>query len=273
MGKPSKIRTFTEKENSILVKCLNLIQKGNFIQFLIHSIIQILTKNKIDYYDCNFDEIVSLGYNCEISQRFCDIFKNKVFEHYLYTWSYEKDRSLFLKSFDMLNDFANSGYNIVPSGMIRHERSGIDFHSRFKKNDLIDANLIYTEKYYEALAELKSRLNYVALKTENLFKENKKVLFVMKMKYKNLYEDVKFVEKLSNIINNKYNQDTCQFSIIVVLSKRNYPKEELKKILSKKINHVYFESVDHFANDKYTDITGDIVGWHRILRKYIKENC
>lgn len=263
-------------ERSPIRKIFRLIHKGVLLSTILHFIIRLLTIKKIDYYNCNYDEIVSLGYNCEVSQRFCDIFINSAFEHFLFTWSYERDRYLFLSSLEKLeNDFTNSNYYIVESGMIRHENSGIEFHSRFEKNELIDINggmKSYTKNYYIALVELKSRLSYLAEKTETMFRTKQKILFVMKMLYSNLEEDIEFVNSLSKTIESKLSNINSKYTILIVLSKKNYPNKDLKLLLNTKFNNVQFETVKSFANDKRTDISGDILGWHKIFRKYIVEN-
>ena len=80
----------------------------------------------------NFDEIVSLGYNCEVGQRINNIFPNG-FNHYLYTYSYELDRKLFLKSLDELCHIYKSNFTLIKeNGMFLADEYQIRFHSRNK---------------------------------------------------------------------------------------------------------------------------------------------
>ena len=77
---------------------INLILRNSTFREFKRNLYKSFIGKSIDYYNCKFDEIVSLGTDCEISQRLTDIFINGKFEHYLYTWSFEYDRSLFLES-------------------------------------------------------------------------------------------------------------------------------------------------------------------------------
>ncbi len=223
---------------------------------------------KVQYSNCKYNEIVSLGYNCEVSQRLQDIF-NKKFEHYLFTWSYECDRELFLESLNNLNNFTESEYSILPNGMIKHERYNIRFHSRFSKDQLINNDGSFTNNVEPAINELKERLTYLSNKTENIFKTNKKILFIIKLKRTNIQDDFNYIEKLNKILSLKFTEKSPEYTLLVVIEKNNYSKNELKLINSKNNQYIKYEAISHFADDPYTDIHGDIFGWYRVIKKYL----
>ena len=233
-----------------------------YIYFLI-----LYLKNKCK--EKNFDEIVSLGYNCENSQRINNIFPNG-FNHYLYTYSYELDRKLFLKSLDELCNIYKSNFILIKeNGMFLADEYQIKFHSK-NKNDLICKNGEINNKNYEiALNELKSRLKYLGEKTENLFKSDKKTLFVMKLKYTNFEDDKDFIKNTFEIINRKY--ISGKFRLIIVLEKKDFTPyiDELLKISGEKL---YIEFINNFAPDTETLTGGDIKGWIKVLNKNIYKN-
>lgn len=230
---------------------------------------ELIAGKKIDYYNCNFNEIISLGYNCEISQRLSDIFKKGKFEHYLYTWSYEYDRNLFLESLNHLNNFANSDYAVLPSGMIKHKKYNIGFHSRYEK-ELINENNLLSDKVFEAVEELKSRLNHLALKFEDVFGSDKSVLFVIKLAYKDFNEDLNFISDLNKIIKNKFTNPKAKYKLLVVISRKDYPLELRSRLVNQKIENVDFGIIEAFSPAAFTDIKGDIFGWYKLLKSYIK---
>lgn len=253
----------------IIQSIINLIlRKSTFREFKRNVYKSFIGKN-IDYYNCKFDEIVSLGYDCEISQRLTDIFINGKFEHYLFTWSYENNRDLFIEALKHLNDFTETEYTLLQSGMVKHEKYNIAFHTRFAKNKLINSDGSPTDILPQAIEELKSRLNYLANKTENLFKSNKKVLFILKLHRTNLQEDIDYIEKLNETLKSKFCNKTLKYILMVVIEGKKYTKQELKLINSKTNKNIKYEAILHFAHGAYTDVSGDIFGWYRLLKKYL----
>lgn len=237
---------------------------------------RFLAGKKLDYYNCNYNDVISFGYNCEVSQRLCDIFKKNQFEHYLYTWSYENDRDLFIASLNNLTNFAQGNYSILAfkgtggGGSIIHETYKISFHSRYKYKDLFNDDNSPTENTTLAIDELKSRVNHLALKLEQVFHSEKKVLFIIKLKYKNINDDINFVHQLNETLKNKFTNPKAQYKLLVVLSKQDYPKKMIKQLIKQKNENVDFGIISSFSLDSYTDVGGDILGWYRLLKTRIK---
>jgi hypothetical protein len=78
-----------------------------------------------------FDEVTSLGYNCEVGFRIQDYFG--LMDSYPYSWAYCLDRKLFLESLDNLDDILTGDITLMPSGMFRCEKYQISFHASKEK--------------------------------------------------------------------------------------------------------------------------------------------
>ena len=222
---------------------------------------------KADYFNSYWDEIISLGYNCEVTARLEDVFGDK-FSHFLFTWSYEYDRELFLKALEELGNFSNEDYTVLPWGMIQNNRYRIGFHSRYPKNELFNNDKSLTSAVPAAIEELKSRVKYLAEKLENIFRQNKKVLFVIKLQYTGWNKDIEYIIKLNELIKKKFSCSNPKYKLLVVISRKNYPKLDL--LYDKFPDNVDIGFVNAFAPDSDVLNGGDIIGWKRLLKKYIE---
>lgn len=222
---------------------------------------------KINYYQCNFSEIISFGYNCEVSQRLSDIFIDSKFEHFLFSWSYEYDRNLFIDALSNLDTFAHNQYSVLPWGMIKNEKYNIAFHSRFKKEELLKPDGSYTENVTPAIQELTDRLQYLAQKLKNVLEQKDNILFILKLDFKNFDEDITFINKINTLLTNYF--QNRKWHLLIVTSKKNYPKNFRKQLLQKKWDNIKIGIVKSFAPDPMTDIGGDIRGWYKLLKSII----
>lgn len=248
---------------------LDLFRKKISLKQYIRCISRFFFGKKLDYYGCKYDEIISLGYNCEISQRFSDVFCNSKFEHYLYTWSYEYDREGFLSSLKNLDNFVETTYSVLPNGMIKHEKYNIAFHAKYPKEELISEYNLTTKIIPEAIEELKDRLNYLSKKTERIFHSDRKCLFVLKLKRTQVEQDINFVTELNNILKNKFDNPKAEYTLLVVIEKADYSKDELRYIYNQSNLNVKYSAINCFANDADTGTDGDILGWNRILKEFL----
>ncbi len=220
-----------------------------------------------NYFDSYWDEIISLGFNCEVSARLVDIFGYN-FNHFLFTWSYEYDRASFLNALNELGNFSNNDYSVLPWGMIQNNKYLIGFHSRYTKNELINDDKTLTPIVPLAIDELKSRVKHLAEKLECIFTNDKKVLFVIKLEYTNLNNDIDYISKLNELIKKKFTYKNPKYKLLVVISKNNYPNPRL---LSNNLpKNVEMGVVNYFAADSNTSDGGDIIGWKKLLKKHIK---
>lgn len=108
------------------------------------------------------------------------------------------------------------------------------------------------------------------MKLEQVFHSEKKVLFIIKLKYKNINDDINFVHQLNETLKNKFTNPKAQYKLLVVLSKQDYPKKMIKQLIKQKNENVDFGIISSFSLDSYTDVGGDILGWYRLLKTRIK---
>ena len=155
----------------------------------------------IDYYNCNYDDVINLGDNCEISLCFSSIFKKSKFEHFLYSYAFSRDRDLFAKSLNNTDKITDSKFTVLQGKMIRQENYKIEFIKRKIVSDTVAKTNLLLKK------ELKSRLEHYAEKFEKVFVNDKKVLFVIKLSYKNLRSDIAFIKKVNNILAKKFKKN------------------------------------------------------------------
>lgn len=222
---------------------------------------------KYIYGEKGFDEIISLGYNCEISARLEDIFDYK-FNHFLYSWSYENNRDLFLKSLQNLSDnFGESEYTILSWGMFTNKKYNIDFHSKYKKFEIINSDKTYTDKLPLAIEEVKKRTTYLANKLNKIFCENKNILFIIKLKYTNIDDDIKYILTLDKILKSKLKSG--KYTLLVVTSKENYPNKFYKILSTVENGTLNIRRVKSFAKDENALSTGDIYGWIKLITHYL----
>jgi len=64
---------------TLLQACIDILRGKISLQHLKRIIYSdFLSGRKINYQTCNFSEVISLGYNCEVSMRFRDIFNRAI---------------------------------------------------------------------------------------------------------------------------------------------------------------------------------------------------
>ena len=119
---------------------------------------------------------------------------------------------------------------------------------------------------------MKSRVDYLALKLEQIFHSDKSVLFIIKLKYKDINDDINFIKRLDKTLKNKFTNPKAKYKLLVMLSKKDYPKKFRKELVKQKTETVDFGIISSFSLDAYTDIGGDIFGWYRVLKSHIKSN-
>lgn len=212
-------------------------------------------------------DFVSLGFNCEVSQRFQDAFPQGI-SHYLFTWTYDHDRNLFLEALKNLDNVADSEYEVLPVGMITNLRYQISFHPKnHTKDDLFNEDGTLSDKVPEAITELKSRITHLALKTKNLNKTVKKIKFVMKLNNVSPKNDIDFLRNLNSILNDLY----TDYVLIVVTSKEIHNDDEFEFISEhfEDDDRVNLYRIKSYAPSGDTSHGGDVKGWLNIIKKYM----
>lgn len=211
-----------------------------------------------------FDEIVSLGYNCEISFRIKN-FTGKL-ESWPFSWSYILDRDKFLESFDNLGEIFQGSVSIADTtklqSMIQCDKYKICFHPRA---EFLNADCTFNdEKFADGVIELKSRVKYLINKLERLLQDpQKRTLFIVGITDNGKTSDAVFVKNLYDTLMKKY--ISGKFVILVIVPKSRYTKE-LKNLESKQIK---IRTIKKFGVQKYNEISTDSFGWVKALSELL----
>ncbi len=218
-----------------------------------------------------YDEICSLGYNCEVSMRINNLLCREC-NHYIFTYSYEHDRRLFLKAINNLTDIYNSNFSLK-GYMLLSDEYQIAFHPRNEKALINSDGSINNDLLQKAVEELKSRVKYLGEKTSNLLTGGKRTLFVVKIKNTTVEEDKKYIENLFNVL--KQNYKSNKFTLLCVLEQEYYQEFPTKALIVGESGvlcpRLVCEKVKYFAEDIDTIKGGDINGWVHILgQEYYK---
>ena len=215
--------------------------------------IQALLKAK------KYDNIVILGYNCEVAYRF---FKQyKFVDSSLFAWSYVTFEQL--KFFLENPDKVANGDFFLEHGMFTCKNSGISFHGRTDLTAITDVSKIDNDVLENEKAELRSRIAYLKEKFYRYCSNGKNTLFIRKISSKeaeniNLTDNINWLyQKLSSICSN-------DFKLILVCEKRFSEKLQLQntKIIVKTVEKY---SPDENVTDKKA---GDKFGWRLIFTEF-----
>ncbi len=212
-----------------------------------------------------FDEVLSLGYNCEVSFRLQDRFVD--IPSYIYTWAFCLDKKLFLESLSNdFNDIVFGNCYINDVGMINFEKYNMSFHCAPKYKEMLKKEGVSEDLKNEIIEDTKNKILYLAKKTLSLFSSNKKILFVIKVDETcGEYDIVLFIKELLKTLNDKVNNK--QFLLVAVV------KEDYFNLLNN-IKTPQFEvaKVDDYAPIDDTKFGGDLGAWKKILSRYEVES-
>ncbi len=224
--------------------------------------------SKTDKILCTYDEVVSLGYNCEVSFRIIDALDgvNDIasLHSYPYSWAYVFSRSLFYETFYNPNLFLSGEIELTPAKMLKCSASGISFHLKNHGEELLDEKGEFSDELYQkAVADTKSRIMHLYDKFINLVNSDKKTLFILKVSATNPTEDSDFIFEVYKILLSMYKSG--RFTLLVVMEERSLSKE----ILKMECDRIKIRTVKEFANDCDTKEGGDREGWVRVIREFV----
>ena len=209
-----------------------------------------------------FNEIFSLGYNCEVSFRLKEKFE--VLPSYIFSWTFCLDKKLFLDS--LKYDFKDiiSGENIVFNyGMVEFSKYKLKFHCdpQFEKELSEEHSKEFEDKVLE---ETISKVLHLKEKTLKLFSSGKRILFAIKID-SSLYGDYDtelFILDLFSILKRKVKNK--KFLLVVVLKEEDY-LDKFKKLTNSRLR---IEKVKFFPSNVDVAYSGDFDGWGKILSDY-----
>lgn len=208
-----------------------------------------------------FDEIISLGYNCEVSFRIEDFF-GKI-NPMPFSWSYILDRSKFPEVLRNCTTILSRGESLCEDHMVKCNLYDIKFHPRYSILPQFGA---YTEEQYQsAVNELRDRVAHLTEKFVTLCHSDKQTLFVMKVEDYGNEENVSYVRAVVDALNEVY---ISQNFMLAVFMQTTGITQELKNLES---NRLKIFGLKKFAPKKHTNTMGDVKGWYRAFCELTRE--
>ena len=209
-------------------------------------------RNKDNFYE----QIISLGYNCEVQFRFYKYFKYE--ETSLFNWSYIKNLDDLIRVLNDLSLIGKQGYKqTVP--LYTCIETNISFHGKAKWKKIKD-NQELIEKDIQDLSE---KNNYLKEKFINTLKSNSKKLYIYKVKNSDITENIndKIIE-LKKTLETLEGGASAGFNLLIVA-------EEKYANFFKNQNEYIFRTVKYFAPDN--DVTSKKYldnGWDEIFDEF-----
>ncbi|MCR5260761.1 MAG: hypothetical protein K6C94_02870 [Candidatus Gastranaerophilales bacterium] len=173
-----------------------------------------------------YDNIIPLGYNCEIAYRFYKHFK--FFDASLFGWSFVTFEQL---KYSLLNmdKLCNGGIEYdYPSHTLKCKNSGIYFHGRTPHDKFSDNEQENQKIIEQDAAELQSRTEHLKEKFFNYANDGKKNLYIRKIHLSDGNTSDSGIEQKRNEILWIYNflKDYCKndFTFLLVVEEKFYDK-------------------------------------------------
>ena len=203
-----------------------------------------------------YDEIVSLGYNCEVSFRIED-YLGKHVNAMPFSWSFVVNRNKFLDALkDTASIFSEEDF-LCDDRMIMCKKYELKFHPRYS---VLPRTGEYSEEQYkEALVEVKARVKHLSEKFVDLCNSNKKTLFVMKVEDKGNADNIAYIKEIGDILSNIYISGNYMLAIAMVKS------AVTQDVLALQNDKIKIFPLKKFAPKKFTNILGDIRSWYKLF--------
>lgn len=216
----------------------------------------------------HYDEVVSLGYNCEVSFRLIDALDGVddigALSSYTYSWCYVESREHFCESLEQPTVFLSGEVELTPSKMLRCKNTNMTFHLKQHGEELLDEKDEYSEELYRlALEDTKSRVHYLGEKLLRLMESDKRTLFVLKVRSTVPSEDADFIFAVYQKLLSLYKSG--EFTLLAVLEQNGLTRE----IQSLESTHIKIRTIQNFAPDWDTKDGGDKDGWMRVLKEFV----
>ncbi|MGN0384122.1 MAG: hypothetical protein ACI4DS_07620 [Eubacterium sp.] len=210
---------------------------------------------------CNYDKVVSLGFNCEVSFALKDYYGK--LDSYPYSWCYSADRELMLSSLGHMEEILTGHVECLPeSNMFKCHKFQLSFHAKSNRDQLEIDGVEQPEKVKESLMELRSRVGHLTDKMQALFNSKESTLFIYKLRFTNDWEeDNRFIIKLVEKLNELYKSHN--FVLLVVVENVNRYKVTLKDNEQLKVR-----VIDNFSGFYNVQGSTDHAGWAKILDEF-----
>lgn len=216
-----------------------------------------------------YENIVPLGYNCEIAYRFYRQYK--FFDSSLFGWSFVNFEQL---QYSLLNidKLGNGGFEYdFPSHMLKCLNSGIYFHGRtthdkFTDNDEENQKIIQSDS-----VELQSRINHLKDKFKQYANDGKSTLYIRKIYFGDVNSQDDIEQKRQQVLwlfdfLKSYCKNDFTFLLIV--------EEKYKDKFIFDDEKIFTRSVLSYSSDDAVTAknSGDSFGWKLIFTEFMPKN-
>ena len=208
-----------------------------------------------------FDEITSLGYNCEISFRLENYFGS--INAMPFSWSFVLQREKFPETLENIDQLFSDEVELLEDNMILCKNCDIKFHPRY--DILLKDGAPTEESTGKAVEELQKRVSHLKEKWKELVTGSKETVFLMKVEDKGEESNKEYIQRVYQVLQKKYLSG--KFTLVVLMEKEAVT-ENIKKLETGKLK---VRTLRRFAPKKHTDTMGDVWGWWHILNELTGE--
>ena len=212
-----------------------------------------------------YDEVVSLGYNCEVSFRIEQYF-GKI-NAMPFSWTFELDRELFVAALDNIEDLFTGEVELYEDQMILDKKYRIKFHPRYEV--LRKYGTPTEETYNECVEELRGRTAHLKSKFAKLMSGDKSTLFIMKVQDLGEDDNIAYINKVMQVLLKRY--ASGKFTLAAVFEKNALTEKTVGLETEYAGGQLKIRGIKKFAPKKHTDIMGDIRGWKKVIRELTGE--
>ncbi|MCI6997560.1 MAG: hypothetical protein MR936_12430 [Eubacterium sp.] len=216
----------------------------------------------------NYDEVISLGYNCEISFRIRDYYGKLC--SWPFSWTYILDRDAFLDALSDLEQIFQGKVHVCQdnrvNSMIECDKYHICFHPR---SEFVAADgTIPDTTLQDAISELRERVLYLTKKFESALKNTEKqFIFFVGLTNNGKTTDYDFLIKLKSKLDLLC--PAKNYILVAVVQKNKYTAdlEQLKD------DNIKIRTIKKFGKQRCNDISTDMLGWGKLFKEFLgKEN-
>ncbi len=229
------------------------MRKKNFTESLLIIINSIANRKK-------YDNIIPLGYNCEIAYRFYKHFK--FIDSSLFAWVYISSFEMLMNALNNLDKLAQ-GELVYENTMFKCLNSGIYFHGRTSASEFNGEKEHDTSIIKSDIQELRPRIKYLSEKFLKLLNNGKNTLFIKKISSKEA-SNPNIRKQIINLYDRLKTLSSNNFDLLLVTEQVFF--ENL--IFKEKNIHTRFVkkySPDETVTDKKA---GDKFGWDVIFMEF-----
>lgn len=215
-------------------------------------------------YPKDFDTIVSLGFNCEVSFRIQDHLNGHL-DSYPYSWCYVYGSADLPRCLDHPEDILSGDIELLPNGMLLCKTCQLSFHGKTPVDQLWNKDgSLHQERLDMTIAELRARLSHMQDKLRWLLNDpSRKTLFVTKNA--KIAFDYKAAERDILRLADWLEQHCAGCCLLVVVVEEAQLRPLLRRLEN---DHLVFRSVRQFAKEGEAQSGGDHEGWEAIFREF-----